>query len=248
MRIKHSICQLFQVLPDEGGVWRVVTPLEYPGTSHNIVIRIRQKNGSFQIDENGDSLFQAELSGGNTESMGLSRWKGALNTILPVEIDENDTIKTTTANADSIPALIFRVAEAAQQAFAIATSYEERQSSAQFKELVGQAVNTACSRFEVPYHTDAILPIAGEFVADFLIDAPSKPLIVIAATGVQRLLEAEIIHMQYRNEELPGFILAAVESQKHVGPKQFERANYYTDKTVTFHQTQFSNLVGGMLH
>lgn len=246
--LKHSICQLFQVFPDEGGVYRVITPLEYPGTNHSVVIRIRRRGDFFQIDENGEAFFQAELAGGNTEATSVLRWKGSVNELLPVTIDENDIIKALTHDSHAVPALIFRVAEAAQQVFAIATSFEERQSSAQFKELVGQAVEKACFQAEVNFQVDAVLPIAGEFTADYLIEAPARPLIVVAATGVQRLLEAELMHMQYRNENIAGFILAAVESQRQVGAKQFERANYYTDKTVTFHQNQFSSLVSGLIH
>ena len=49
--------------------------------------------------------------------------------------------------------------------------------------------------------------------------------------------------MQYRVEKIPGTVIAAVESQKSVGTKQYERANYYTGKTVTFNPTDFESLI-----
>ena len=52
------------------------------------------------------------------------------------------------------------------------------------------------------------------------------PLFVIAASSATRLLEAEVIHMQYRYTKQRGFILAVAESEKVVGKKQFHPLNY----------------------
>ncbi|ERJ35080.1 hypothetical protein L810_2224 [Burkholderia sp. AU4i] len=82
-------------------------------------------------------------------------------------------------------------------------------------------------------------------IADHVIDTP-EPLIVVAANSAARLLEAEVIHMQYRMQKIPGFVLAVVENQKVVGKKQFERANYFTGKTVTFDDNDLKSLVAGL--
>lgn len=74
------------------------------------------------------------------------------------------------------------------------------------------------------------------------------PLIVIAASSATRLLEAEVIHMQYRYTKQRGFILAVAESEKVVGKKQFHRANYYTGKTVEFSAYDFGQLLREQLH
>lgn len=66
---------------------------------------------------------------------------------------------------------------------------------------------------------------------------------MVAATNATRLLEAEIIHMQYRLANMSGFVLAIAESQTAVGKRQFERANYYTGKTVTFSEPDLPRLV-----
>ena len=47
--------------------------------------------------------------------------------------------------------------------------------------------------------------------------------------------------MQYQMSRTPGFVLA--ESQKAVGIKQFNRANYYTGKTVAFNPLDFAQLL-----
>jgi hypothetical protein len=39
--IKRSICSLFEVYAGEKGVQRIVTPIEYAGTSDRVVVRIR---------------------------------------------------------------------------------------------------------------------------------------------------------------------------------------------------------------
>ena len=70
----------------------------------------------------------------------------------------------------------------------------------------------------VPVAHDARLPISGD-------------------------MEAEVIHMQYPMSRTPGFVLAVAESQKAVGIKQFNRANYYTGKTVAFNPLDFAQLL-----
>ena len=62
------------------------------------------------------------------------------------------------------------------------------------------------------------------------------------------MLEAEVIHMQYRYTKQRGFILAVAESEKAVGKKQFHRANYYTGKTVEFSACDFGQLLREQLH
>ncbi len=49
-------------------------------------------------------------------------------------------------------------------------------------------------------------------------------------------------------QKTPGFVLAVVESQKAVGKKQFERANYYTGKTMIFDADNFKSLVATSLN
>ncbi len=89
--------------------------------------------------------------------------------------------------------------------------------------------------------------MAGSMVADHVIDH-ATPLIVIAASSAARLLEAEVIHMQYLYTQQPGFVLAIAESEQAVGKKQFKRANFYTGKTVDFSPPDLKQLLRQQLH
>lgn len=239
--LKQAICSLFEVHADEDGVQRVITPMEYSGSSDRIVIRIRPSPDGFSVDENGEASLYASMAGGDSSSESVLRWAEEMEEYSPVRIGDDDMLTASTNDQRLIPSYIFRVAEYAQQMYALSMSRTPRQAS-QLKELVSKAVDEASKSSGATYESNVTLPIAGDFVADHVINTES-PLIIIAATGIQRLLEAEIIHMQYRIEKAKGIIIAAVESQKSVGIKQFERANYYTGKTVAFNPSDFGMLL-----
>jgi hypothetical protein len=80
-----------------------------------------------------------------------------------------------------------------------------------------------------------------------VIETPT-PSIIIAATSANRLLQGELIHMQYRAMHMPGHVLAIAENQQAVGKTEFERANYYTWKTVVFDARNLRSLIGSVLH
>jgi len=239
--IKSEICSLFEVHDDGNGVHRIITPLEYTGSGDRIVVRVREREDGFIVDENGEAALYATMADGDVEVEAVSRWAAELGGSSPVRMSEDEVLSAKASDQRLISSYIFRVAEAAQQLHAIATARQPRKAS-EFKSQVATTVAAASANVGFAYESDVPLPIAGDFIADHVIDAKT-PLIIIAATGIQRLLEAEIIHMRYQQEKMPAFVLAAVESQKAVGPKQFERANYYTGKTVTFNAADFSSLV-----
>lgn len=239
--IKKRICSLFEVIDDEAGVQRVITPLAFSAGGDFIVVRVRPNpDGSFLIDENGEAAMLATMSGGDTESDAVVRWADELRLASPVSYQ--DELLSATAHSESeIAPLIFRVADAAQQLFALAVTRLSRQTN-DFKARVAQVFEAASHELDFSYQKDVELPIAGGMQADFYIPA-QRPLIVIAASSLPRLLEAEIIHMQYQLSKLPGTVVAVAESQNAVGKKQFERANYYTDKTVSFDANNMRQLI-----
>lgn len=245
--IKRSICALFEVYADEKGVQRIVTPIEYPGTSDRIVVRVRpQPDGGYRVDENGEAAMYANMADGDTESEVVKRWIDDLPGSGPVTMDDDETLIVKGHDTRLIAPSIFRVAEAAQHLYALATTRADRHPS-DFKERLTRAVIDIASDLGLTHRENVQLPISGGLLADHVIDTPT-PLIVIAATGATRLLEAEVIHMQYRMQKTPGFILAIVESQKTVGKKQFERANYYTGKTVIFDDNNLKGLIATSLN
>ncbi|MDO9420424.1 MAG: hypothetical protein Q7T66_07170 [Herminiimonas sp.] len=239
--LKKAICSLFEVHADEEGVQRIVTPLEYPGSNDVIVVRVRPSDDGFTIDENGEAAFYASLNGGDIESEAVSRWSEELSMTSPVTFTEEETISAFANDERLIAPYIFRVAEAAQQLHAIATARADRQSS-DFKERIHQIVKAIALEADLRWESDVELPIAGGLKADHIIGT-SKPIIIIAATSPTRLLEAEVIYMQYREDKKPGYILAVAENQGVVGKKQYERAAYYTNKTVIFNEDAFGKLI-----
>lgn len=228
--LKHSICRLFEVIDDEAHVKRVITPLKFANTGYAVVVRVRPlTDGKFLIDENGDAALFASMSGGETDSDSVARWLAELDDDL---VFSEDVVSTQVNTEDAIASSIFRVAETAQQLFAIATARVTRQTS-DFKSRVAAVFEKAARVHGLQYDVDVELPFAGGMEADFVLHA-ARPLIVIAANSLPRLLEAEIIHMQYQLHKRPGVVVAVAESQAAVGKKHFERANYFTDKTVSF--------------
>lgn len=241
--LKKAICSLFEVHADESGVQRVVTPLEYPGSGDQIVVRVRpSEDGSgFQIDENGEAAFYAAMSGGDMESEAVVRWAGEMSSHSPVKFTDDEKISVVCANERLIAPYIFRVAEAAQQLHAIATARVDRQSS-DFKERIKQMVSEISEETDLLLTSDVELPIAGGLKADHVLGS-NNPFIIIAATSATRLLEAEVIYMQYRADKKPGYVIAVAESQATVGKTQYERAAYYTDKAVIFNPDAFRKLI-----
>lgn len=244
--LKQAICSLFDVHADEHGVQRVVTPLEYSGSGDRIVVRVRPVDGGYQVDENGEAALYASMAGGDVAADVVARWAEEMPGRTPVTFNDDETLAAIARDERLVPSYIFRVAESAQQLYALASARPPRQAS-KLKEMVAIAVRDAARSMGLSYESDVPLEIAGDFVADHIIETQT-PLIIIAASGIQRLLEAEIIHMQYRMDKIPATVIAAVESQKSVGgAKQFERANYYTGKTVTFNPSHFESLIKSYL-
>lgn len=241
--LKQAICSLFEVHSDEDGVQRVITPLEYPGSNDHIVVRVRPlgPGQGFVIDENGEAAFFASLNGGDVESEVVCRWAEGMSLVSPVEFSEDEKISVFASNERLIAPYIFRVAEAAQQLHAIATARVDRQAS-DFKERIKQIVEEIAIESSLELNSEVELPIAGGLKADHVLGT-NKPLIIIAATSPTRLLEAEVIYMQYRADKKPGYVLAVAESQAIVGKKQYERAAYYTNKAVIFSPDAFSKLI-----
>lgn len=244
--IKHNLCALFEVTETENGGWCVVTPLQYSGSNDNIVIHIQPKGDGWKIHDNGDAVMNANMLGFDTAIDAIDRWAEELHMHSPVRFNENEELLTADSDKEILLApYVFRVAEAAQQLYTLATQRQERRSST-FKQEVADVVTAVALSLQKTPHQDVELPIAGGLTADFVIEQ-AEPLIVIAATSVARLMEAELIYLQYRLQNMPGFVLAIAETPQSVGRKQFDRANYYTGKTVTFDKNHLAELVKSQL-
>lgn len=237
---KREICALFDVHSDEGGVQRIVTPFEYADSGDRIVVRVRPvAGGAWRIDENGEAALHAAMRGGDVDSEASNRWIAELPA--PLIFTDDETICARVTEPELVTPYVIRVAEAAQQLHAIATSRSDRQHSG-IKQRVANAVRQVAGELGARVESEVMLPLAGAFVADHVI-ATHQPLILIVATTAARLMEAELIHIQYRAQGRPGAVVAIAESQAAVTRKQFERAGYYTSKTVVFDEQAFPDLL-----
>ena len=238
--LKRAICSLFEVHSDEGGVHRIIMPLEYPGSSDQIIVRVRPNtDGSgFSIDENGEAALYATLNGGDIETDSVARWAEDLKRTSPANYGTDEIISAKASHEKLIAPYVFRVAEAAQQLHSLATSRPDRQAS-DFKERLADVIIVIAEKLGLNLESNVKLPIAGGLEADHVLGSSTAPLIIVAATSSTRLLEAEVIYMQYRAEQKAGYVLAVAESQFAVGKKQYERAAYYTSKTVIFDNDAF---------
>ncbi|WP_061122056.1 hypothetical protein [Caballeronia catudaia] len=245
--LKRTICALFEVHEDARDVYRIVTPLEYAGTGDRVVVRVRIRNGAFSIDENGEACLCASMIGGDVESGAVEQWSQGLSQYSPARLCDDEVIRATTTDERLVVPYVFRVAESAQQLYGVATSRAERRSGSDFKGRLSRTIGEIAEEFDLKHHSEVELPISGKFMADHVIETPT-PSIVIAAMSDTRLLEGELIHMQYREAKKPGHVLAIAESQSTVGKAQFERANYYTWKTVVFDARNLRSLIASVLH
>ncbi len=242
LNIKRDICGLFEVYADEQSVQRIVTPLEYSGSNDRVVVRVRPSDGGYRIDESGDAALYSTLNGGDVESIFVDRWAADLRLNSPVHFDSDESLCAFAKDERLVVPYVFRVAEAAQQLFAIATSKTDRKGTSDFKAQLAAIITEVAASIGLVADTDVELPIAGGLRADHVLRS-KRPLIVIAASTPARLLEAEVIHMQYRAESKPGMVLAIAESQEAVGKRQFERAGYYTGRTVVFSQNSLASML-----
>lgn len=242
INLKRDICSLFEVHDDEKGVQRIVTPLEYSGSGDHIVVRVRPQEGFFQIDENGEAAFLAALNGGNTDKEVIARWVADLADANNIKFDEDEIIHAEIKNEKLIAPYVIKVAAAAQQLYSMAVSRPERQAN-DFREQITEVVSAIVKSLNIAWEKDVALPIIGDLKADHVLGQEDNPLIIVAASTTARLLEAEVIHMQYRLEERKGYVLAIVQDQASVTKKQYERAEYFTDKTVVFNQQNLGTLL-----
>lgn len=240
--INSLICDLFEVHVD-GKVQCVIMPFTYVGTNDNVVIRVRDRNGYWQVDDNGDAALYASMQGGDTTTEAVTNYTetGMCDGLI---LDDDEVIIATQKNDEHLATTVFNVAQAAQGLYAIATNKKLRISS-DFKALLSDAITHIAQLNQLPIDYDQEVKNTGGLYADFVLKGD---LYVIAATSTVRLLEAEILHMHLKTHNQKGFVLAIAENQKTVGVKQFERANYFTGKTVSYNPEMLPDLISHSLY
>lgn len=234
--LRHALCKAFDVFEDEG-VLLVRTPFGLD-LNDDLVLRVRPDQGGWRIDDNGETLFALTLAGADPDADRVREL------IEPAELDADDgTLYSRAESPDLITSAVFHLAGAALRVHATFRP-RMRAEPSDIKERVIALLSDLAQNMGVEMQTDLVLDEAGNLTADAVLEGV-EPFMVIVATTTERLMEAELLYLQRKLRQRPGYVCAVVPSAKAVGQKHFTRANYYTDKAVEFEgwDVEFRELV-----
>lgn len=223
--LRALLCGAFRI-SQEGQSLLVHTPfgLDF---SDDLVLRLRPDGESMRVDDNGDTLLSLSMAGVVPDA-------DRVRDIAPsIEIDEADgSLIAHAASLDAVADAVFAVASAALRVHG-ACRPRPRAETSDFRDRVLSMLSEVAIEAGVLMEIDQVVEEAGSLTADAVLGI-TNPLLVIAATSVERLMEAELIFLRRQLGKVPGFVCAVVPSAKLIGQKHFSRANYYTDKALEF--------------
>lgn len=223
--LRHALCKAFEVFEDQG-VLLVRTPFGLD-LNDDLILRVRPDQGGWRIDENGETLFALSMAGADPDA------ERVRELIEPAEMDPEDgTLYSRAISPDQIASAVFRLAGAALRVHATFRP-RLRAEPSDIKERVVALLSDLAQQMGVGMQTDSVLDEGGNLTADAVLEG-AEPFMVIVATTTERLMEAELLYLQRKVRQRPGYVCAVVPSAKTVGQKHFTRANYYTDKAVEF--------------
>jgi hypothetical protein len=213
----------------QGGL--AVTPWRYDD-GDQIVVYARRTNAGWRLDDNGEAALRLALDGVDVDGERAQARIKACELSLGVRWDESEDSFFIDSTEARFELAALAIAEAAAQLAGLGALRQDRAVS-EFRAHVVDLVKSVANEANVDCRTDVPVDESQTIFADAWIAAP-RPVLVFAATGVQRLLEAEIAWLDAKRRHEPIFVLALVEDAKQIGLKNYTRANYYTDKTVEF--------------
>ncbi len=223
--LRALLCGAFQITQEDDTLL-VHTPF---GLDFNddLVLRLRPDGAALRVDDNGDTLLALALSGVAPDA------ERVLELAPGVEFDEDDgSLIVRPASQERIADAVFSLVGAALRVHG-ACRPRTRPAPSDFRERVLAALEGVAIEAGVTMRTDQVVEEAGSLTADAVL-GDASPLLVIAATSVERLMEAELIYLRRQLGHAPGFVCAVVPSAKLIGQKHYSRANYYTDKALEF--------------
>lgn len=223
--LRLALCGTFRIT-QEADTLLVHTPF---GLDFNddLVLRVRPEGNSFRVDDNGDTLLALSMAGAVPDSERVQELA------TDIEYDEDDGSLIIRANQpQQVADALFRLVGGALRVHG-ACRPRQRATPSDFRERVISLLSDVAVETGVTLKLDQVVEETGSLVADAVL-GENNPLMVIAATTVERLMEAELLFMRRQLTQRPGYVCAVVPSAKAVGAKQFSRANYYTDKTLEF--------------
>lgn len=223
--LRQAMCGAFRV-EEEEGVMLVRTPfgLDF---GDDLILRVRPEIGGYRVDDNGDTLLALALDGAAPDGDRVLEVAG------DIDFDPDDgSLVARVKNGKEVAEALFKIAGAALRVHA-ACRPRARSAPSDFKERVVDLLAELAVEMHVSIRLDEVVEPNGSLTADVVI-GDKIPFIVIAASSVERLMEAELLYLRRQITQRPGYICAVVPSMRAIGPKHFQRANYYTDKAVEF--------------
>lgn len=251
-QVKASICALFKVEEDEGVLF-VQTPLTNLGNDNIVVYVTPGEDGSWTVDDNGETAFALAMAGFNTATDRFDEVAADCCGSPGVSWDAEEEQFQMVVAAKDIGIACLMVATASARLITATSSRKERQKG-DFKERLMSLIAELTEESGLAVTYDSY--IDGQFLkADCRIETPT-PTYVIAATSSERLTEAELIHSRLKVLEKEAYVIAVVEDIRDVGKKHYQRAGYFTDKAVeydgsmfgAFLKERFSHPASGAIH
>jgi hypothetical protein len=213
----------------QGGL--AVTPWRYDD-GDQIVVYARRSNGGWRLDDNGEAALRLAMDGVDVDGERAQARIKACERSLGVRWDESDDSFFIDSPEPRFEAAALAIAEAAAQLAGLGALRQDRVVG-DFKARVVDLVKSAAKEADLECRTDVPVDESQTIFADAWV-AAQRPLLVFAASSVQRLQEAEIAWLDAKRRGASIFVLALIDDAKQIGVKNYTRANYYTDKTVEF--------------
>lgn len=248
MEVDLSLSRLFEIsLSQDKTVTLVKTPLEFPGTNDNVVVRIRQTRGGYVIDDGGDTDWFVTTAGSSLDTSSVRVALQQVNESFGIEINDDSVLLQRVEQESALPWAVMRIAQTAASLFSVATCRQERTLSdfkAELKSVLLEAAQE--SGFAVEENRE-IEGLPGQ-LADYSLtkSALKAPVYVFAATDKARLCEAQLAFMSLQNQHSESPVIAIAETQEKVGRRNFERAGYYTTKCLAYDKGAIPDLVNGL--
>jgi Domain of unknown function DUF1828 len=228
--VKLDLCRDFQMQTTSAG-FLIRTPFRYDDNDEVIVFADRQNNKTWVVHDNGEAALRLMFDGVDPFMGKIQTWIQSNSAGVFWNDKETSLERHDVAEGDLVVAA-FKVAQASLQLQAM-SSHRMSRSESTFRNDVLTLLADVARDAKVEAKFDATVDSKKLFTADCLF-LVAKPLAIFIAPSTQRLLEAELAWSELRRLGNPMRVMAVIEDATEVGMKEFNRAQYFTDKTLSF--------------
>lgn len=229
--MKPDLCRDFEVHPDNGG-WRVVTPWRY-GDRDRVVVWAVPTDDGWRIDDNGEAAFRMTLDGGDPDSQRVRAWLSTIPPMLGADWNPDEQRLETFSDDTDLAGSIHAIAEVSALLGSLSLARETRTPST-FKDEVLSMLRDVSRETGVEARFDVALDQRQVLIADCMF-LSERPLAIIVAGSVERLLEAELAWSEARRTGDQTRIVAVTEGDGAGIPRRrIDQAQFFTDKTLPY--------------